>query len=154
MDHTIVHFEIPADQPERAAKFYRELFGWDISRFEGSTEGMEYRDEGFEYWMVKTVPTDDQGQPTRPGVNGGLMRRMFPGQAPVNYINVSNVDEFVRKAERLGAKVLMGKSPVPGMGWFAQLADTEGNVFAIWETDANAGQTREAQSEEVGNARR
>jgi predicted enzyme related to lactoylglutathione lyase len=154
MDHTIVHFEIPADQPARAAQFYRELFGWDISRFEGSSEGMEYRPEGFEYWMVKTVPTDAQGQPTRPGVNGGLMRRMFPGQAPVNYINVPNVDEFVRKAERLGAKVLMGKSPVPGMGWFAQLSDTEGNVFAIWETDANAGQTREAQSEEVGNARR
>ena len=153
MDHTIVHFEIPADQPERAAKFYRELFGWDISRFEGSTEGMEYRDEGFEYWMVKTVPTDDQGQPTRPGVNGGLMRRMFPGQAPVNYINVSNVDEFVRKAERLGAKVMLPKRPVPGMGWFAQLTDTEGNAFAIWENDANAGQAVAA-NEEAGNARR
>jgi hypothetical protein len=115
---------------------------------------MEYRPEDFEYWMVKTVPTDDRGQPTRQGVNGGLMKRMFPGQGPVNYINVPNVDEFVGKAERLGAKVLMGKSPVPGMGWFAQLTDTEGNVFGIWETDASVGQTREAQSEEVGNARR
>jgi uncharacterized protein len=154
MDHTIVHFEIPADQPERAARFYRELFGWDISRFTGPTEGMDYRDEGFEYWMVKTVPTDAQGQPTRPGVNGGLMKRMFPGQAPVNYIAVANVDEFIRKGERLGAKVLMGKSPVPGMGWFAQLSDTEGNVFAIWETDAKAGQTGEQATEEVANARR
>jgi predicted enzyme related to lactoylglutathione lyase len=134
MDHTVVHFEIPADQPERAARFYRELFGWD--------------------WMVRTVPTDAQGQPTRPGVNGGLMKRMFPGQAPVNYIAVPNVDEFIRKAERLGAKVLMGKSPVPGMGWFAQLNDTEGNVFAIWQSDAKAGQTGEPVSEEVANARR
>jgi uncharacterized protein len=154
MDHTVVHFEIPADQPERAARFYRELFGWDISRFTGPTEGMEYRDEGFEYWMVRTVPTDAQGQPTRPGVNGGLMKRMFPGQAPVNYIAVPNVDEFIRKAERLGAKVLMGKSPVPGMGWFAQLNDTEGNVFAIWQSDAKAGQTGEPVSEEVANAKR
>ena len=57
MAHTVVHFEIPADNPERAVKFYRELFGWDIQRFEGSSEGMDYRDENFEYWMVKTVPT-------------------------------------------------------------------------------------------------
>jgi predicted enzyme related to lactoylglutathione lyase len=91
-----------------------------------------------EYWMVQTVPTDPQGMPVRPGVNGGLMRRMFPAQAPVNYFAVGNVDEFVGKAERLGAKVLMGKHPVPGMGWFAQMADTEGNVFAVWETDPNA----------------
>jgi|SRR5688572_20560754 len=154
MDHTIVHFEIPADQPERAAKFYRELFGWEINRFEGSSEGMEYRPEKFEYWMVKTVPTDAEGRPTRPGVNGGLMNRMFPGQVPVNYISVADVDEFVRKAERLGAKVLMGKSPVPGMGWFAQLNDTEGNVFAIWQTDSNAAKTRETVSQEAGNASR
>ncbi|MDQ3696691.1 MAG: VOC family protein [Gemmatimonadota bacterium] len=132
MDHTIVHFEIPADQPERAAKFYRDLFGWEIKRFEASGEG------GIEYWMVQTVPTDAQGMPTRPGVNGGLMRRMAPGQTPVNYIGVASVDEFVRKAEQLGAKVLMPKSPVPAMGWFAQLADTEGNVFAIWQTDSAA----------------
>src|SRR5215211_3768282 len=72
MEQTIVHFEIPADQPERAANFYRELFGWDIKQFEGSVAG------GMEYWMVRTVPTDGQGRPTVPGVNGGLMRRMYP----------------------------------------------------------------------------
>jgi hypothetical protein len=154
MDHMIVHFEIPADQPERAAKFYRELFGWEISRYEGPTEGMDYRDENFEYWTVKTVPSEAEGHPTQPGVNGGLMRRMFPGQVPVNYILVDDVDEFIGKAERLGAKVLMGKSPVTGMGWFAQLTDTEGNVFAIWQTDSNAGRTRETVSQEVGNAKR
>ncbi len=140
MPHTIVHFEIPADQPERAAKFYRELFGWDIKQYESS--GNE--PENMEYWIVKTVPTDAKGQPTQPGVNGGLMRRMSPGQAPVNYIDVPNVDEFVRRAEQLGAKVAMGKQPVPGMGWFAQLQDTEGNVFALWQTDPSAGQTATA----------
>jgi predicted enzyme related to lactoylglutathione lyase len=123
MDHTVVHFEIPADDPERAARFYRELFGWEVNRFEGSP--------AMEYWMVETVPRDEQGKLLRPGVNGGLMRRMFPGQAPVNYISVDNVDQFVAKAKRLGAKVLMEKTPVPGMGWFAQLNDTEGNVFAV-----------------------
>ncbi len=148
MDHTIVHFEIPADDPERAAKFYRELFGWTISKFEGTAAG------GMEYWMVQTVPTDASGMPERPGVNGGLMRRMYSGQPPVNYVSVESVDDFVRRAERLGAKVLMGKSPVPGMGWFAQLNDPEGNLFAVWELDPNAGQASAAAGQEAGATRR
>jgi len=145
MDHTIVHFEIPADQPERAAQFYRELFGWNINRWENPG--------GIEYWMVDTVPTDAEGRPVRQGVNGGLMRRMAPGQVPVNYIAVEDLDEFVAKAERLGAKVLVGRSPVPGMGWFAQLTDTEGNVFAIWQTDPAAG-TAGAVGQQAGQAGR
>ncbi len=132
MEHTVVHFEIPADQPERAANFYRELFGWDIKQFEGGAAG------GMEYWSVRTVPTDEQGRPSKPGVNGGLMRRMYPNQVPINYVNVESVDEAVTRAEQLGAKVLMGKTPVPGMGWFAQLTDTEGNLFAVWETDMSS----------------
>jgi hypothetical protein len=130
MDHTVVHFEIPAENPERATKFYRELFGWDIQKF--SSEG------GPEYWMVRTVPVDAEGRPTRAGVNGGLMRRMAPSQTPVNYIAVERVDDFVQKAERLGATVCMSRTPVPGMGWFAQLRDTEGNAFAVWEMDPAA----------------
>jgi predicted enzyme related to lactoylglutathione lyase len=63
---------------------------------------------------------------------------MYPNQGPVNYINVESVDEAVKRAEQLGAKVLMGKTPVPGMGWFAQLTDTEGNLFAVWETDMSS----------------
>jgi predicted enzyme related to lactoylglutathione lyase len=130
MDHTIVHFEIPADQPERAVKFYSDLFGWNINRWENA--------DGLDYWMVETVPAGPDGMPARQGVNGGLMRRMYPGQPPVNYINVPDVDEFVRKAEKLGAKTLMAKHPVPGMGWFAQLHDPEGNLFAIWQNDPAA----------------
>ncbi len=89
--------------------------------------------------MVETVPTDGQGQPVRQGVNGGLMRRMFPGQAPINYVAVDDLDKAVAKAEKLGAKVLVNRQPVPGMGYFSQLSDTEGNVFAVWQTDPAAG---------------
>ena len=148
MDHTIVHFEIPADDPERAAEFYRELFGWDIKKFEGSVAG------GMEYWVVQTVPTGPDGRPDRPGVNGGLMRRMYPNQPPVNYINVENVDEAVSRAEQLGAKILMGKTPVPGMGWFAQLNDLEGNLIAVWEMDTSAAMSGAAAGQEAGNAGR
>ena len=128
MSHTVVHFEIPADQPERAAEFYRELFGWKIEHMGGPMD----------YWLVNTVPTDAEGRPIEPGVNGGLMRRMMPEQTPVNYISVENVDQFARKAESLGAKVVVPKMPVPGMGWFAQLTDTEENIFAIWQHDPAA----------------
>jgi predicted enzyme related to lactoylglutathione lyase len=132
MDHTIVHFEIPADDPERAARFYRELFGWQISRFAGTAPG------GMEYWSVQTVPIDASHQPVRPGVNGGLLRRQNPGQVALNYISVASVDELVRRADRLGAKVCLPRTAVPGMGWFAQLSDPEGNVFGVWQTDAAA----------------
>lgn len=144
MDSTIVHFEIPADDPERAAQFYRDLFGWTINRWENPN--------GIQYWLVETVPTDEKGAPVRPGVNGGLMPRMYPGQQPVNYIAVRSVDEAVAKAERLGAKLMMGKTPVPGMGWFAQMSDPEGNVLAVWETDnaAAAEQATVAQADGAG----
>jgi predicted enzyme related to lactoylglutathione lyase len=145
MDHTIVHFEIPADNPERAAKFYREMFGWKINRWENPG--------GIEYWMVETVPTDAEGRPERQGVNGGLMPRMYPTQQPVNYILVEDVDDAVAKAERLGAKVMMGKTPVPGMGWFAQLTDTEGNVLAVWETDMAAAAEGAASAQADGSGR-
>ena len=134
MSHTVVHFEIPADQPERAVEFYRELFGWKVEHMGGPMD----------YWLVQTVPSDAEGRPTEPGVNGGLMRRMMPGQTPVNYISVENVDQFARKAESLGAKVVVPKMPVPGMGWFAQLTDTEGNIFAIWEHDPAAAEAEPA----------
>jgi predicted enzyme related to lactoylglutathione lyase len=130
VDHTVVHFEIPADNPDRAIKFYRELFGWDIQKWTS--------DGGPEYWMVSTVPAGENGRPARPGVNGGLTRRQHPDHPPVNYIGVESVDEYVRKAKRLGAQEVMPKTPVKGMGWFAHLKDTEGNVFAIWEMDGKA----------------
>jgi predicted enzyme related to lactoylglutathione lyase len=91
--------------------------------------------------------------PQRPGVNGGLMPRMYPTQQPVNYIAVEDVDEAVAKAERLGAKVMMEKTPVPGMGWFAQLTDPEGNVLAVWQTDPAAAGEKAATAQADGATR-
>jgi predicted enzyme related to lactoylglutathione lyase len=136
MDHTVVHFEIPADNPERATKFYHELFGWEIQKWAS--------DAGPEYWMVSTVPTDAKDQPARGGVNGGVMRRQHPGHTPVNYISVESVDEYAKKARPLGAQDVMPKTPVKGMGWFAWLRDTEGNVFGIWETTRRRPDPRRA----------
>jgi hypothetical protein len=62
----------------------------------------------------------------------------IPADLPVNYISVENVDEHVMKATRLGAKEVMPKTAVPGMGWFAWLTDPEGNVLGIWQSDEKA----------------
>jgi predicted enzyme related to lactoylglutathione lyase len=78
---------------------------------------------------------------------------MYPGQQPVNYIAVDSVDAAVAKAQKLGAKLMMGKTPVPGMGWFAQLNDPEGNVIAVWETDPAAAPEGAAAAQADGVAR-
>jgi predicted enzyme related to lactoylglutathione lyase len=129
-NNPVAHFEIPGDNPEELAQFYSRLFDWKIEKMPGD----------FDYWFISTVPVDDQGMPTEPGgINGGLYTRQAPEQKPINYVSVSSVDEYVARAAELGATVAMGKMPVPGMGWFAQLIDPDGNMFAVWEQDASAG---------------
>jgi predicted enzyme related to lactoylglutathione lyase len=130
VNHTIVHFEIPAEDPETLNKFYNELFDWNVVKMPMG--------DGMDYYVLQTVPTDDQGMVKEPGVNGGLMKRMAPDQRPINYIGVESVADYVTKAKKLGATILMDKSPVPGMGWFAQLVDPQGNPFAIFEMDASS----------------
>ena len=116
MPHPIVHFEIPANDVDRAKQFYSQLFGWDIQPLEGG------------YHLVVT------GQ--EPG--GGMMQRMAPEQGITVYLGVESVDEVSKKAQDLGASLIVPKQAVPGMGFFVQLQDTEGNVFALWEPAPNA----------------
>ncbi len=123
VDHTIVHFEIPADDVKKLAKFYSELFGWKIEKTPGPVD----------YWSIETVPID-KGEAVRPGVNGGMMKRQYPGHKPVNYISVESIDEYVKKIETLGGKVLVPKMEVPGIGWWALALDPESNQFAIMQS--------------------
>jgi len=124
----VVHFEIYAHDAEKLATFYSTLFDWSIEAMPG-------------YHYVKTVDTDDKGMPTQPGgINGGLIVRPagFEDRGWINYINVDSLDAAVKRAQDLGAKVMKGRSAVPGMGWFAMLVDPQGNSFAMWERDLNA----------------
>lgn len=121
MKHTIVHFEIPADDVERAKTFYTHLLGWQFS----SPPGFEG------YWLIQM---GEEGQ----DLEGGLMQRQAPDQGPVNYVQVESVEAIAAKVQQLSGKVIVPKSPVPGMGWFAHCQDTEGNVFALWENDSSA----------------
>ncbi|MDH5481849.1 MAG: VOC family protein [Candidatus Bathyarchaeota archaeon] len=124
VDHTIAHFEIPANDVEQLRKFYTELFGWKIERWPGPSE----------YWTISTVPVDEKGEPIRPGVNGGMMKKQNPQHKPTNYILVESVDEYAKKIEDLGGKVVVPKTRVPGICWWALAVDPEGNQFAIMES--------------------
>ena len=128
MSHGVVHFEIPGNDPDKLAGFYRDLFDWNIDRVPM---------DGMDYWVVRTVDTSEQGMPTEPGaINGGITQRLIPQQRPINYVNVESVDDYIQKAKALGATVTVEKMAVAGMGWFAQLIDPQGNPFAIWQDTA------------------
>lgn len=119
---SVVHFEIPADDVERAKKFYRQIFGWEIT----SVPEMNYN-------IVNTTPTENN-MPKSPGaINGGLMKRQGEN-APVIVINVSSVDDYLKKIESVGGKVVLPKMQVGDMGLYARVMDTEGNVIGIWQT--------------------
>lgn len=124
VDHTIVHFEIPAKDVEKLKKFYSELFGWNIYRVPGPIE----------YWMIETVPVDANGMTVRLGVNGGMYRKDQPGLKPVNYILVEAIDEYIQKIKDLGGTITQPKQEVTGVGWIALALDPEGNPIAIMQS--------------------
>ncbi len=121
VDHTIVHFEIPADDVEKLRRFYTELFGWKI----------EKSPVPIPYWVIETVPADEQGTPLRLGVNGGMYKKDNPELKSVNYISVESIDEYIEKIKALGGTIVQPKQEVPDVGWIAVALDPEGNQFAI-----------------------
>ncbi|MFB0499876.1 MAG: VOC family protein [Candidatus Hadarchaeaceae archaeon] len=128
MSHTIVHFEIPADNPEKLKQFYENVFGWKIEKSPGPID----------YWMISTVPVDEQGKLTEMGVNGGMMKRQNPEHKITNYILVESVDEYAKKIEDAGGKIIVPKTAVPSVGYWAMFVDPDGNVLAILEEDKEA----------------
>ena len=117
----LIWFEIPADNPARAQKFYSALFGWKITAFPGM--------EG--YWHIDTGGADDSP-------DGGMLARKHPGQPITNYIRVPSVTRGMAKVVKLGGQVCVPKTAVPGMGYFAVCQDTEANTFALWEMNPKA----------------
>lgn len=124
-----VHFEIQADDPARAIKFYETLFGWSFQKWDGPMP----------YWLVTTGPDGT------PGINGGLHPRMGPKPQPeqaviafVCTMMVDSVDAYVTKATQAGAKICVPKMPIPGIGWLAYANDTEGNIFGMMQSDPAA----------------
>ena len=126
-----IHFEIHAQDPERAQNFYEKLFGWSFTK---------WGDGGWDYWLIKT------GEKA-PGIDGGMVRRM--GDAPdpeaatpvVGYVctvGVEDLDQTVTTALSLGGSLALPKMAIKGVGWLAYVKDTEGNILGLMDDDPDA----------------
>ena len=125
-----IHFEIQAENTERAIRFYRDLFGWEFSQWGQAP-----------YWLVKT------GEKDTPGIDGGLMPRQGTTPAETQGVNsfvcivdVADADATATRIPEAGGKVVVPKMPIPMVGWLAYARDTEGNLFGFMQMDANARQ--------------
>jgi hypothetical protein len=124
----VIHFEIHADEPERAIRFYSSVFGWEFVKFPNTIT---------DYWVVKT------GEADQPGIDGGLLRRdiHFEGvgiTAFVCTIAVADLDVFLMKVNTSGGQRAVARMPIAGIGWLAYCKDTEGNLFGMMQADAAA----------------
>jgi predicted enzyme related to lactoylglutathione lyase len=118
----IVHFEINAEDPLRAKKFYEKVFKWKIEKWEGPME----------YWVINA------GEEREEGINGGLQKREESEDQIFNYIKVPSVDETSKNIENNGGNLVSSKIAVPGIGYFYMFKDTEGNKLGIMEEDESA----------------
>ena len=118
----VVHFEIPAEDPENVARFYSEVFNWKIEKWEGPVD----------YWLITT------GEENEPGINGAIMKKEGPQSSVTNMIEVSSIDATVAKVTASGGKILIPKMPVPGVGYAAYFRDKEGNIFGLMQSDTSA----------------
>jgi len=94
----VVHFEMVGDDPDRMAKFYADIFGWKVQKWEGPQE----------YWLVIT------GEDGTPGINGGFGRRTKPDEGTTNTIEVEDAKATVAAVEKNGGKVVNVLHPIPG----------------------------------------
>jgi len=116
----VIHFEIHADDPERAAAFYRTVFGWEIAKWDGPAD----------YWLVTT------GEPGERGIDGAILRRSAPieGLGANAFVCTAQVDDVaatLATALASGGELAMAEMDVPGVGRLAYARDTEGNVFGM-----------------------
>ena len=120
----VVHFEIPYENEQRAKEFYQNVFGWQIMKM-----------PDMDYNMVTTVDSDPQTmRPKTPGaINGGMIKKDPTGPYPILVVAVENVDAHAGKVEAAGGRVVMPKIPIGNFGYYARIADPEGNIIGIWE---------------------
>jgi len=126
MSGRVVHFEIPVDDGDRARRFYKAAFDWQLQEM-----------PGMDYTLVVSGPSGDQG-PTEPGfINGGMLGRDgAASRSPVIVVDVESIDVALARIGELGGETVVGKQPVGQMGFTAYVRDPEGNVLGLWETAA------------------
>ena len=127
MPNRVVHFEIQADNVQRAKAFYEKTLGWKI------TQAMKKEDGFMDYWLIMT------GETGTPGINGGLYQRPAEGEKLYLYdctIDVANLDKAIESIKVNGGTIIKDKVQLPGVGWFAAARDTEGNKLGLMQASS------------------
>ena len=117
MGQPVVHWELWSKNPDELAKFYADIFDWDVK----SVPELAYQ-------MVDTRAGE--------GINGGIVRPQdgpWPGNMTF-YIDVDDLDAFRAKIEAAGGKTLVPRMPIPNLGAIALFEDPDARVFGLWET--------------------
>lgn len=113
MGKPVVHFEVTGQDGKRLQQFYADLFDWKVDA-----------NNPMQYGMVNTGAAK--------GINGGIAAAQQGSPGGVTfYIEVENLDEYLRTAERLGGKTVLPPSEVPGGPALAIFADPEGNRIGL-----------------------
>ncbi len=118
----LVHFELNVKDVDKTKKFYENVFGWKIEKWDGPVD----------YWLIIT------GDESKPGIDGGLGQEEEGFPKVVNTIDVENVDAVVKRIESNGGEIVRPKHAVPGVGWLAYFKDAEGIVSGIMQEDPEA----------------
>ncbi len=119
----LAYFEVPADDPKRAKKFYKELLNWEFAKSENP-------DIPLEYWMITTGPAEEGT------INmGGMYQRPGPMAGILTYVRVDQLDRALERVEKLGGRIIGPKMSVSMVGSMATILDTEGNMIALWEPE-------------------
>lgn len=127
----VIHFEVHADNVERAKVFYANVFGWQYQ---------DYSDfAGMPYFGVIAGEDNEQG------ANGAIVLRKGArptlGQELNSFCCTMGIENYDKTHDAIitnGGKVALPKSALPGMAWQGYYIDTEGNIFGIHQPDANA----------------
>ncbi|HJW89474.1 MAG TPA: VOC family protein [Anaerolineales bacterium] len=117
-----VHFELASDDLEKTAAFYREVFSWQIQKWEGPVD----------YWLVTT------GDTSTPGINGGLMQAGGGFSGTINTIEVDDIDAYIAKVQAHGGEIALEKHTIPGVGYQAYFKDNSGIIVGLHQADTSA----------------
>jgi uncharacterized protein len=123
MQNNVVFFELPADNLERAKKFYEEVFHWKITH-----------NPELDIYMLGSAPSDKRGRSTEPGTINGLMAmRRDAESTTVVTIEVSDIDSAIGGVEKHGGRIVQKKQQIPQVGFAAYFKDTEGNIVQLFQ---------------------
>ncbi|OSY17394.1 hypothetical protein BTJ48_01205 [Bacillus mycoides] len=118
----VLRFELQVPNPEEAIQFYTNSFGWKFEKMPGPHD----------YWFIIT------GESDKPGIDGGLMKSPDGATRTTNSIEVPSVDEYINKVIENGGQVVVPKTAIPNMGYFAYCIDNQGLLFGVCEENSEA----------------